>query len=60
VFKGKVVLINDAGEFAVKKAINEQYDHDIRSFKVKIDVSNQDLALKTGMTAKVKIIEEAK
>ena len=60
VFKGKVVLINDAGEFAVKKAINEQYDHDIRSFKVKIDVSNQDLALKTGMTAKVKIIEGVK
>lgn len=60
VFKGKVVLINDAGEFAVKKAINEQYDHDIRSFKVKIDVPNQDLVLKTGMTAKVKIIEGAK
>ena len=60
VFKGKVVLINGAGEFAVKKAINEQYEHDIRSFKVKIDVPNQDLALKTGMTARVKIIEGAK
>jgi len=60
VFKGKVVLVNGAGEFAVKKAINEQYDHDIRSFKVKIDVPNQDLALKTGMTAKVKIVEGAK
>ena len=60
VFKGKVVLINGAGEFAVKKAINDQYEHDIRSFRVKIDVPNQDLALKTGMTAKVKIIEEAK
>ncbi|MEA4900377.1 HlyD family secretion protein [Desulfitobacterium sp.] len=57
VFKGKVVLINGAGEFAVKKAINDQYDHDIRSFKVKIDVPNSDLFLKTGMTARVKIIE---
>ncbi|AET67075.1 multidrug resistance efflux pump [Desulfosporosinus orientis DSM 765] len=60
VFKGKVVLVNGAGEFAVKKAINEQYEHDIRSFQVKIDIPNQDLALKTGMTAKVKILEEAK
>lgn len=56
-FKGKVVWINDAGEFAVKKAINDQYDHDIRSFEVKIDVPNPDLVLKTGMTARVKILE---
>ncbi len=60
VFKGRVVLINGAGEFAVKKAINEQYEHDIRSFQVKIEVPNPDLALKTGMTAGVKIIEGAK
>ncbi len=57
VFKGKVVLINDAGEFAIQKAIDDQYEHDIRSFQVKIDVPNDDLALKTGMTARVKIIE---
>ncbi|AGL02166.1 HlyD family secretion protein [Desulfoscipio gibsoniae] len=57
VFKGKVVLINDAGEFAVQKAIDDQYEHDIRSFRVKIDVPNDDLALKTGMTARVRIIE---
>ncbi|MDQ7093828.1 efflux RND transporter periplasmic adaptor subunit [Desulfosporosinus sp. PR] len=60
VFKGKVVLINGAGEFAAKKAINEQYEHDLESFQVKIDLPNQDLALKTGMTAQAKIIEEAK
>ena len=58
VFQGKVVLINGAGEFAVKKAINEQYEHDLRSFKVKINVPNPDLLLKTGMTARVKLIEE--
>ncbi|KAF1085443.1 Multidrug export protein EmrA [Sporotomaculum syntrophicum] len=57
VFKGKVVLINEAGEFAVKKALDDQHEHDIRSFKVKIDVPNDDLALKTGMTARVKLIE---
>ncbi len=57
VFKSKVVLINDAGEFAVQKAIDDQYEHDIRSFRVKINVPNDDLALKTGMTARVKIIE---
>lgn len=57
VFKGKVVWINDAGEFAVRKAVNEQYDHDIRSFEVKIDVPNPNLDLKTGMTARVKILE---
>ncbi|MEN6391706.1 MAG: efflux RND transporter periplasmic adaptor subunit [Syntrophomonas sp.] len=53
VFKGKVVWISDAGQFAVHKAINEQYNHDIRSFEVKINLSNDDLALKTGMTARV-------
>ena len=58
VFEGKVVFINNAGEFAVKKAVNEQYQHDIRSFEVKIDVPNQDLLLKVGMTANVKILEE--
>lgn len=57
VFKGKVVWIRDAGDFAVKKALNEEYDHDIRSFEVKIDVPNPDLALKTGMTARVRILE---
>jgi len=60
VFKGKVVYINNAGEFAVKKAVNEQHEHDLRSFEVKISVPNPDLALKVGMTARVKILEEAK
>jgi len=59
-FKGKVVWINDAGQFAVHKAVNEQYSHDIRSFEVKIDVPNKDLILKTGMTARVKILDEEK
>jgi len=57
VFKGKVVQISDAGEFAVKKAVNEQREHDLRTFKVKIDVPNPDLKLKVGMTAEVKILE---
>jgi len=57
IFKGKVVLINDAGEFAVQKAIDDQYEHDIRSFQVKVNIPNDDLALKTGMTARVKLIE---
>lgn len=58
VFTGQVVWINEAGQFAVKKAINEQYSHDIRSFEVKIDLPNKDLALKTGMTATVTILEK--
>ncbi|ABI67531.1 HlyD family secretion protein [Syntrophomonas wolfei] len=57
VFPGKVVWISDAGQFAVQKAINEQYSHDIRSFEVKIDLPNDDLALKTGMTASVQFAE---
>lgn len=60
VFKGKVVWINDAGEFAVKKAISEQQERDLRSFEVKIDLPNTDLLLKVGMTAQVKFIEGAK
>lgn len=58
VFRGEVVWINDAGEFAVRKAVNEQYQHDIRTFEVKIDVANPDLTLKTGMTARAKLLEE--
>lgn len=60
VFHGKVVWISDAGQFAVRKAVNEQYSHDIRSFEVKIDLPNDDRLLKTGMTAMVKILEEGK
>ena len=59
VFKGKVVLVNDAGEFAVRKALNDQYDHDIRYYEVKVDLPNPDLLLKTGMTARVHILEGA-
>jgi len=55
VFQGTVVWINDAGQFAVHKAVNEQDDHDIRSFEVKIDIPNESLELKTGMTAVVTI-----
>ena len=55
VFQGTVVWINDAGQFAVHKAVNEQNDHDIRSFEVKIDIPNESLELKTGMTAVVTI-----
>lgn len=58
VIPGKVVWINNAGEFAVKKAVNDQHEHDIRSFEVKVDVPNPDLILKTGMTARVKLVEE--
>ncbi len=56
-FRGKVVWINNAGDFAVHKAVSELHEHDIRSFEVKIDVPNPDLILKTGMTARVKILE---
>lgn len=58
IIPGKVVWINNAGDFAVHKAVNDQYDHDIRSFEVKVDVPNPDLILKTGMTARVRLVEE--
>lgn len=58
VFKGKVVFINNAGDFAVQRAVNEQYQHDLRTFEVKLAVPNPDFALKVGMTADVKILEE--
>ncbi|MCF8011950.1 MAG: efflux RND transporter periplasmic adaptor subunit [Clostridiales bacterium] len=57
IFKGKVVWINDAGQFAVEKAINEIHQHNIRSFEVKINVPNPDLQLKTGMTAEIRFLE---
>lgn len=52
-FDGVIEWINPAGEFATQKAVNDQYDTDIRTFEVKVAVANPDLALKTGMTAKV-------
>lgn len=59
VIPGKVVWINNAGDFAVHRAVNDQYEHDVRSFEVKVDVPNPDLTLKTGMTARVRLVEEA-
>lgn len=58
VFSGRVTWINDAGDFAVKKAVNEMEEHDVRSFEVKIDIPNPDLELKTGMTATATLLEE--
>lgn len=58
-FKGTVTQISSAGTFAVQKAINEQYNHDLQSFEVRIDVDNSDLALKVGMTATVVIDENS-
>lgn len=57
VFEGKVTRIGQAGLFAVQKAINEQYSHDLQSFEVRIDIANADLALKVGMTATVNLEE---
>lgn len=52
-FDGVVTWINAAGDFATQKAVNDQYDKDIRSFEVKVGVPNPKLLLKTGMTATV-------
>lgn len=57
-FEGEVIWINNAGDFAVKKAVNDLTEHDVRSFEVKIDLPNPNLVLKTGMTATVEIAEE--
>ena len=35
-FKGKVTWISNAGEFAVKKAVNDLKERDIRSFEIKV------------------------
>lgn len=59
-FIGTVVWINDAGQFAVQKAITDQNNHDIRSFEVKIQVPNPSLRLKTGMTAYVTLTDGAR
>ena len=50
-FKGKIIWISDAGDFAVKKAVSEVDRHDTRTFKVKIDLPNPDFKFKDGMTA---------
>jgi len=55
-FDGVVKWINPAGEFATQKAVNDQYDKDIRSFEVKVSIPNPDLQLKTGMTATVRFL----
>lgn len=57
VFKGKVTWISNAGDFAVKKAVNDLNQHDLRSFEVKVVLPNPDLVLKPGMTAAVEIAE---
>lgn len=56
-FEGTVTWINSAAEFATQKAVNDQYDQDIRSFEVKVSIANPKLQLKSGMTARVKFWE---
>lgn len=55
VYKGKIVNISAAADFAVKKATSELGQTDIRSFAVKIKLVNRDHKLRPGLTAKIRL-----
>lgn len=51
VFKGKVVKINKNADFAVKRATNDNGEFDILSYGVKVELSDMEKPLRSGMTA---------
>lgn len=53
-FAGKIVRINQKPDFATKLATNDNGDFDIRSYGVKIEIENNDKALRPGQTGFVK------
>lgn len=57
VFKGKVVRINKKPDFATKRATNDNGDFDIISFGVKIEIENNEMVLRPGMTAFVQFLD---
>jgi HlyD family secretion protein len=50
VFKGKVVKINKNADFAVKRATNDNGEFDILSYGVKVELSDMEKPLRSGMT----------
>lgn len=50
-FKGKVVKINKNADFAVKRATNDNGEFDVLSFGVKVELTDNDKPLRSGMTA---------
>jgi HlyD family secretion protein len=50
-FKGKVVKINKNADFAVKRATNDNGEFDVLSYGVKVELTNYDKPLRSGMTA---------
>lgn len=49
-FKGKVVRINKNADFAVKRATNDNGEFDILSYGVKVELTDNDKPLRSGMT----------
>jgi HlyD family secretion protein len=50
-FKGKVVRINKDADFAVKRATNDNGEFDVLSYGVKVELTDNDKPLRSGMTA---------
>jgi HlyD family secretion protein len=51
VFKGKVVRINKDADFAVKRATNDNGEFDVLSYGVKVELTDNDKPIRSGMTA---------
>lgn len=52
-YRGRIVNISSAADFAVKKATSEQGQTDIRAFAVKVSLANADHKLRPGMIVKI-------
>jgi HlyD family secretion protein len=51
-FAGRVIRISQAAEFATKKATNEMNSYDVRALQIVVRIINEDVRLRTGMTAR--------
>lgn len=54
-FKGKIIRVSPAADFAVKKATNEQGSFDVRSLQLVVKLVDAAPEFRNGMTARVKL-----
>jgi HlyD family secretion protein len=54
-FEGRIIRIAQAADFATRKATNEMNSVDVRALQIVVRLTQEDVRLRTGMTARVQL-----
>jgi HlyD family secretion protein len=57
---GRIIRISQSADFATRKATNEQNSFDVRALQIVVLITDNDPRLRTGMTARVKLVSMGK